>query len=274
MLLQLSRTSPFFFTGKALALVISVLALTACCQSRTPESRASSSSIVEQKLPELSTGAPLPDFSAIRDVSLKKQAFFQFMHSQALMAEQEVMAERQRILEWNPEHDPSEILATLIDRYRVDQGLPPVDIKRALLLKVNSIPMSLLMAQAANESAWGTSRFAKEGNNLFGQWCFVKGCGLRPSRAENNSHHEVAVFDSPLASIRSYIRNLNRHAAYSHLRALRAEAIAQKGFATGLELASGLGGYSERGTEYVKEIRQMIRYNELVQYDRPVERGK
>lgn len=274
MLFRLSLKSSAFPSITPLCFIIAVLALTACCQSRAPGSNSPSMVIVGQTLPELTTGTPLPDFTAIQDIGHKKRAFFQFVLSQAEIAEQEVKAERQLIQSWAPEHGTSEIVATLIDKYRVDEDLARVEIKRALLIRVNSIPKSLVMAQAANESAWGTSRFAKEGNNLFGQWCFAQGCGLRPGRAGADSRHEVAVFDSPLASIRSYMTNLNRHASYAHLRSVRAQAIDQDGFATGLALSSGLGSYSERGIEYIKEIRQMIRYNQLEQYDRPVDIGE
>ncbi|MFG1489074.1 glucosaminidase domain-containing protein, partial [Oceanospirillum sp. HFRX-1_2] len=78
-----------------------------------------------------------------------------------------------------------------------------------LLLRVSPVPAELVLVQAANESAWGRSRFAREGNNLFGQWCFSRGCGLVPSERPKGQYHEVAVFKSPQLSIRAYLKNLN-----------------------------------------------------------------
>ncbi len=119
----------------------------------------------------------------------------------------------------------------------------------------------------SNESAWGTSRFAKQGNNYFGQWCYVKGCGLVPQQRNDGAVHEVADFDHPMDSVRSYILNLNRHYTYDDLRDLRAKEIKKQGYATGLNLAAGLINYSERRMEYVKEIRSMISYNKLDKLD-------
>ncbi|MDX8381543.1 MAG: glucosaminidase domain-containing protein, partial [Ghiorsea sp.] len=131
----------------------------------------------------------------------------------------------------------------------------------ALLKRVDTVPLELVLSQAANESAWGTSRFARKANNLFGQWCFTKGCGLVPSRRNAGSTHEVAAFKSPQLSVRSYLRNLNTGRVYKDLRTIRAQKRAQGKTATAFELAEGLNKYSERGQAYVKEIRSMIKYN-------------
>ena len=132
------------------------------------------------------------------------------------------------------------------------------------------------LAQAANESAWGTSRFATKGNNLFGQWCFSKGCGLVPRGRVEGASHEVAKFSSPFRSVRAYIQNLNRHPTYQELRDIRQEDRRGKDPLSGVDMAAGLLGYSERGQEYVDEIRAMIHYNNLTFYDddfRDVVRG-
>jgi Bax protein len=123
------------------------------------------------------------------------------------------------------------------------------------------------MAQSANESAWGTSRFARKGNNFFGQWCFRKGCGLVPKQRDANKTHEVAAFDSPEESVKMYIRNLNSNSAYKSLRDLRAKLRRANKPVTGHALAAGLKHYSERGLEYVKELREMISFNKLARYD-------
>jgi Bax protein len=120
-----------------------------------------------------------------------------------------------------------------------------------------------VLAQAANESAWGRSRFATEGNNLFGQWCFSQGCGLIPNGRPEGATYEVAVFDTPLDSIRSYMMNLNSFHAYDELRKIRKERRDQGQMITGKALAEGLINYSTRREEYVKEIQLMIEHNNL-----------
>ena len=136
-----------------------------------------------------------------------------------------------------------------------------------LLKRINSVPASLALAQAANESAWGTSRFAQEGNNFFGQWCFQSGCGLVPKNRTAGKTHEVVKFKSPAESVEAYINNLNRNSAYESLHSLRAQRAGENGSFNGIELAGGLLKYSERGQEYVLEIQSMIRINKLEQYD-------
>lgn len=117
------------------------------------------------------------------------------------------------------------------------------------------------MIQAANESAWGQSRFAQQGNNLFGQWCFSEGCGLVPSQRGSDADHEVRTFDSINDSVASYLHNLNTSHAYADLRDIRADLRANNQPFDALMLAEGLSQYSTRGEEYVEEIQMMIRSN-------------
>ena len=138
-----------------------------------------------------------------------------------------------------------------------------------LIRRIDIVPPSLALAQAANESAWGTSRFAREGNNFYGHWCYVEGCGIVPAQREAGARHEVADFASPEESVERYIHNLNHHPAYRELRASRAELRAENEPVNGLELVDELTGYSERGDEYIEELRAMIRFNELLRFDAP-----
>ena len=123
------------------------------------------------------------------------------------------------------------------------------------------MPEWLALMQAANESAWGTSRFAREGNNFFGQWCFRKGCGIVPSRRAKGATHEVAAFKSPAESVRAYMHNLNTGKAYRYLRKIRTGLRRQGKPLTAEVLAAGLDHYSERGHAYVEDLRRMIRVN-------------
>jgi Bax protein len=138
---------------------------------------------------------------------------------------------------------------------------------RVLQRRVDMVPASLALAQAAKESGWGTSRFAVEGFNFFGQWCFEPGCGLVPARRGEAAVHEVAAFASPRQSLERYLRNLNTHDAYRELRLVRERLRVSGQSLSGPALADGLNRYSERGVVYVDELKAMIRHNELGRFD-------
>lgn len=213
----------------------------------------------------------LPDFSVYRDATERKVAFFSFLYPRIVLANSRILLEREYLESLANKAELSnreeKWLTDQSQRLRVDAETGSEEQFALLRKRLDVIPPSLILAQAANESAWGTSRFATEGNNLFGQWCFSKGCGLVPlSRAEGASH-EVAKFSSPYQSVRSYIQNLNRHPTYQLVRDLRLQNRQAEQPLSGLEMAEGLLGYSERGEEYIKEIRSMIRYNNLEFYD-------
>lgn len=214
----------------------------------------------------------LPDFSQYQNTAEKKNAFFSFLYPRIVLANSRILIERQYLetLSRKDTLNQSETdwLEQQAERLRVDEEPGSDEMFRRLRSRIDFIPPSLVMAQAANESAWGTSRFALEGNNLFGQWCFSKGCGVVPQGREEGKSHEVAAFDSPYRSIRSYIQNLNRHPSYQMVRDLRREAREKGRFASGTALAAGLVSYSERGEEYISEIRSMISFNKLLDYDR------
>lgn len=209
-----------------------------------------------------------PDFSAYPAGPERKTAFFSYFAPLVAEVNQEIQADRASVLqqcEANPENPG---LSGLAEKYRIEES----DIERESLCtvlkrRVDIVPASLALAQAANESAWGTSRFAQMGNNFFGQWCYVKGCGIVPSGREDGKVHEVADFRSPKDSVASYMRNLNSHYAYKQLRTMRQSLRAKETSITGIELSHALNSYSERGEEYGKELREMIRFNKLTQYD-------
>ena len=132
-----------------------------------------------------------------------------------------------------------------------------------LLEKIDVIPAALALAQGAKESGWGTSRFAQQANNYFGQWCYKAGCGLIPNNRNHNSKHEVAKYESAKESVATYINNLNNHPAYKKLRDIREQLRKANKSISGHQLANGLQHYSERGQIYVEEIQALIRNNEL-----------
>jgi Bax protein len=215
--------------------------------------------------------APLPDFSSYADTDEKKAAFFEFLFPRIVLANSRILLEREYLDALAAKSQltgkEKQWLKNEAKRLRVDHT--PVGKAQIAKLKrrLDVIPPSLIMAQAANESAWGTSRFAVEGNNLFGQWCFAAGCGLVPLSRVSGASHEVAKFSSPYRSIRAYIENLNRHPAYQTLRDIRLTDRKQQEPLSGKGLAAGLELYSERGDEYIDEITAMISHNDLAVYD-------
>lgn len=214
-----------------------------------------------------------PDFSALKAGPERKQAFFGYFLPIIQQRNQEILKTRQQLQEWEQHRDAVGWWDALqIQGIAEDYRMSDFDIEsdadwNTLLRRVDAVPPSLALIQAAKESAWGTSRFALQGYNYYGQWCFEKGCGMIPGSRDTDKNHEVAVFNSPAESVESYIHNLNSFYAYKPLRDIRANLNAAKIPVTGLALADGLTVYSERGEEYITEIRSMIRNNDLLKYD-------
>lgn len=136
-----------------------------------------------------------------------------------------------------------------------------------LLRRVDIIPPSLAIAQAINESAWGRSRFAKQANNYYGQWCYTKGCGLVPKERPKGRTYEVRKFSTLDASVASYMKNLNTHYTYKNFRIERAKLRDQGSKIDGASLVPYLSGYSQMGSEYEKYIDSIISSNNLQSLD-------
>ena len=135
-----------------------------------------------------------------------------------------------------------------------------------LKVRMDIIPVSLAIAQAAKETGWGTSRFALEGNALFGQWTW-SGDGIKPAGAESDTKHKVMKFKVLKASVRAYQRNLNTHSSYKSFRQLRAQLRDDSDKLDSLLLAEQLDNYAETGKEYTKILKQIINQNSLKDFD-------
>ena len=131
---------------------------------------------------------------------------------------------------------------------------------------MDEIPISIAIAQAAKETGWGTSRFALEGNALFGQWTWT-GEGIKPAAAEIDTTHKVMKFKVLQASVKAYQRNLNTHGSYKEFRSVRAELRDQDKALDSLILSEYLDKYAETGKDYVKILQQIIRQNKLTDFD-------
>ncbi len=154
-------------------------------------------------------------------------------------------------------------LTALAGFFDVQAGQPDQQLIHALMVHVDVVPGSLALAQAAMESAWGTSRFSREGNNYFGQRCHRPGCGMIPEGRPAGAGFEVRRFRSAADSVASYMINLNSHPKYAAFRAYRAERRRLGLPLTGLEAAATITGYSERPQAYVEALQTIIRANRL-----------
>ncbi|AJR08715.1 glucosaminidase [Photobacterium gaetbulicola] len=250
-------------TTSKVAILALVSGLTACgeipFQSSSDEAASASSQNAK------------PDFSQITDVTLKKAAFFDFLRPAVEHENQRITEERQFLESVLSSVNTGKSLSRdqyayaqkLADAYKLplDGNMITADWLAAMLERVDVLPESLVLSQAANESGWGTSRFAIEGNNYFGQWCYRKGCGLVPNARNEGASHEVAVFASPYLSVQAYFMNVNTNRAYQDLRDIRSAQRKAGEVVEGTKLAEGLSRYSERGHAYVDEIQAMIKHN-------------
>ena len=135
-----------------------------------------------------------------------------------------------------------------------------------LKIRMDEVPVSMAIAQAAKETGWGTSRFAQEGNALFGQWTW-SGEGIKPAAADDDSTHKVMKFKVLQASVKAYQRNLNTHSSYKRFRSARASLRDERKKLDSIVLSEYLDKYAETGKEYVKILQQIIRQNQLTDFD-------
>ncbi len=217
--------------------------------------------------------ASLPKgMSNIREVSKRKALFFKTVLPLILKTNEEIRADRLKL--WRL-HYQARLNAKLdgLDRLWLSGISKRYGVKYSgdaigpmisdLLNRVDTLPVSLALAQAAEESGWGTSRFAKEGNALFGQWTYKSNKGIAPKDRDEGATHSVKAFSSLSDAVKAYMHNLNTHRAYRKLRAIRTEARRLGQPLSGYDLAVGLQKYSARGEEYVSSLRSIIRVNDL-----------
>ncbi len=227
------------------------------------------SKVVEPGAEVENTEYPIPDFSQYQRVTDKKKAFFEYLKPEIEKQNQNILMQRSTLLMLREKVSDGEIISAsqlqslneICTTYRVECADLTKDVFSELLLKVDIIPFELVLVQAANESAWGTSRFARQGYNFFGLWCFRTGCGFVPRQRDAGTHHEVAKFSSLEQGVSRYLNNLNRHYAYQELRVIRATLRDTQQPVTAEALMDGLLSYSERGQAYIEELQAMIRVN-------------
>jgi len=212
----------------------------------------------------------LPDFAAIYDIPTKKRQFFAFIRPAIEKKNTQLAQDRAALEYWHEQVslglgltvEEQAALQQFIKTYRVNKESSTLQQINDLLMRVDIIPTSLVLVQAANESAWGTSRFARIGLNFFGIWCYRTGCGMVPGGRNTGAKHEVAAFQSVDAAVSGYFNNINKHNAYHVFRTIRAQLRAHEQPIDAEILATGLLPYSERGAHYVLDITDMLRHNQ------------
>lgn len=235
---------------------------------------------VDYRLDDVRRGHPVPrfyvaqipvDINSIPDVDERKDTFIKLVLPLILNVNERITEQRKRLtglLELKATGEPladtdRRWLEALADGYRADAGDP-----FALLDRVDTIPVSIALAQAVEESGWGASRFTREGNALFGQRTWAAGKGVVPDERAVNETHEVKSFDSVTESISAYVHNLNTHPAYEDFRKARARLESGPNMeARSLSLTDTLQVYSEKGLEYVDNLRTLIRSNNLQDFE-------
>ena len=214
------------------------------------------------------------------DVVTKKRVSFRLLGPLILHANELIQADRKQVesiikaLRTGKTLTPSEqiFLRETAVAYKVAEGEGDVDItdrtlQDELIRRVDTLPPSLVLAQTAEENGWGTSRFAVEGNSLFGMWTWAdEGITPKQQRSEHGNH-KIASYETPLQSVIAYMQNLNTHQNYETLLARRYELRRAGTKVTGWELAKTLTKYSERGQEYVDSLHALMKTNMLKQTD-------
>ncbi len=235
----------------------------------------------EYDLEETRSGeAPVPrlrlvmlprDLPEVPDIDRRKTVFLSLLLPLVLEANAHVAIERRRLRAAIEKRaagqklpqDLREWLAKLAKRYKGSPNRP-----EDLLLRVDTVPPSLVLAQAAAESGWGTSRFAIQGNAIFGQWTTAGGRGLVPLQRPEGKTYKVRSFDRLIDSVNAYLLNLNTHRSYRNFRRTRAEMRRAGNPLDGAKLAEELRHYSETGDDYVELLQGIIRKNRLSPLDR------
>ena len=205
------------------------------------------------------------EIKMIENTKKRKEFFIQIILPLILQENNNIKLDRKRLFSIINKNNNTKLEKKWIEKKYKQYGVVSKDLS-ILKRRMDEIPVSLAIAQAAKETGWGTSRFAQEGNALFGQWTW-SGEGLKPKDAEKNQGHKVMKFNVLQASVRAYQRNLNTHPSYKRLRQARAELRDLGKPLDSLILVRFLNEYAETGEKYVEVLTQIIKQNELKDFD-------
>ena len=205
------------------------------------------------------------EIKMIESSKKRKEFFIQIVLPLILKENNNIKLDRKRLFGIINKNNNSDLEKKWLERKYKQYGIPSKDLF-TLKIRMDEIPVSLAIAQAAKETGWGTSRFAQEGNALFGQWTW-SGEGLKPKESDKNEGHKVMKFNVLQASVRAYQRNLNTHSSYKDFRRARAELRDKGKPLDSIILAEFLDKYAETGDKYVEVLKKIIDQNNLKDFD-------
>ena len=201
----------------------------------------------------------------IENVKKRKEFFIQIVLPLILKENNNIRVDRKRLFNIINKSKNTPLEKKWLEKKYKQYGIPSKDLS-ILKIRMDEVPVSLALAQAAKETGWGTSRFAQEGNALFGQWTW-SGEGLKPKDADKDQGHKVMKFNVLQASVRAYQRNINTHSSYLKFREERAKLRDQDLKLDSLKLAEYLDQYAETGNKYVEVLKKIILQNNLKDFD-------
>ena len=205
------------------------------------------------------------EMKMIENTSQRKNLFIQIVLPLILDENNQIKLDRKKLFVVLNKNNNSDAEKKWLNMKFKQYGVKNKDLS-TLKIRMDEIPVSLAIAQAAKETGWGTSRFALEGNALFGQWTF-SGDGIKPKSSDNDKTHKVMKFQILKASVRAYQRNLNTHSSYKKFRKLRAQSRDNDEKLDSLILADCLDQYAATGVEYTKTLKKIILQNSLKDFD-------
>ena len=205
------------------------------------------------------------EIKMIQSSKERKKLFIQIVLPLILEENNKIKLDRKKLFSILNRSNNSDLEKKWLNKKFKQYGVINKDLS-TLKVRMDIVPVSIAIAQAAKETGWGTSRFALEGNALFGQWTW-SGEGIKPAGADNNTTHKVMKFKILKSSVRAYLRNLNTHSSYKEFRMARAELRDHKRNLDSLILANYLDKYAETGKEYVKILKKIINQNNLTDFD-------
>ena len=205
------------------------------------------------------------EIKMIESSTKRKEFFIQIVLPLILKENNNIKLDRKRLFGIINKNNNSDLEKKWLERKYKQYGISSKDLF-TLKIRMDEIPVSLALAQAAKETGWGTSRFAQEGNALFGQWTW-SGEGLKPKESDKNEGHKVMKFNVLQASVRAYQRNLNTHSSYKDFRKARAELRDKGKPLDSIILAEFLDKYAETGDKYVEVLKKIINQNSLKDFD-------
>ena len=205
------------------------------------------------------------EIKMIENVKKRKEFFIQIVLPLIIQENNNIRLDRKTLFNIINKSNNTALEKKWLEKKYKQYGVNSRDLS-VLKIRMDEIPTSLAIAQAAKETGWGTSRFAQEGNALFGQWTW-SGEGLKPKKAEEGKGHKVMKFNVLQASVRAYQRNLNTHSTYKDFRKARAEFRDLNKPLDSIELSTHLNKYAETGNQYVEVLQKIITQNKLKDFD-------